>query len=75
MLPILVTELGMVRDVRELASKKAQSPILVTELGMERDVRSLSSSKALRPMDVTPGAITTVVVQSPPSVTTPFLMV
>jgi len=37
--PIVVTELGMLRDVSFDIPTKANSPIVVTELGMLRDVR------------------------------------
>ena len=43
--PILVTELGIVTEVR-LHSKKAKSPILVTELGIVTEVRLRQESKA-----------------------------
>ena len=46
--PILVTEAGMVIDVKPLPSK-AYQPILVTEAGMVIDVRP-ELSKALLPM-------------------------
>ena len=39
--PILVTELGIVTEVRLLQLKKAQPPILVTELGIVTEVRPL----------------------------------
>ena len=39
--PMAVTLLGMVRDVRPLQFLKAYSPMLVTLLGMVRDVRPL----------------------------------
>ena len=37
----VVTELGIVTEVRPLQPKKAQSPIRVTELGIVTEVRSL----------------------------------
>ena len=37
--PMLVTELGMVTEVRSVHLKKAYSPMLVTELGMSIEVR------------------------------------
>ena len=41
LLPMLVTELGMVMEVRLLEPWKAPSPMLVTELGMVTEVRLL----------------------------------
>ena len=41
--PILVTELGIVTEVRPLHSLKAPSPILVTELGIVTEVRPVHS--------------------------------
>ena len=38
---MLVTELGMVMEVRPLQPSKAKSPMLVTELGMVTEVRPL----------------------------------
>ena len=43
---ILVTEFGMVIDVRAEQSMKAHSPILVTELGIVTDVRPVHREKA-----------------------------
>ena len=43
---MLVTLLGMVRDVRRLQFMKAYFPMLVTLLGMVRDVRQLHMKKA-----------------------------
>ena len=40
-LPIVVTLLGMVTEVRELQPMKAQPPIVVTLLGMVTEVREL----------------------------------
>ena len=42
--PILVTELGIVTEVRPLRPQKAPYPILVTELGIETEVRPLQYS-------------------------------
>ena len=42
--PILVTELGIVTEVRPLQPSKADSPILVTELGIVTEVRPVQSS-------------------------------
>ena len=39
--PILVTEFGIVTDVKPLHSEKAKSPILVTEFGIVTDVKPL----------------------------------
>jgi metal-sulfur cluster biosynthetic enzyme len=36
---MLITELGMVTEVRLMQPEKAQLPILVTELGMVTEVR------------------------------------
>ena len=51
--PILVTELGIVTEVRPRHQKKALSPILVTELGIVIDVKPMQSAKALSPILVT----------------------
>ena len=50
---MLVTELGMVIDVRSVQLLKAPSPMLVTELGMVIDVRLEQTQKAYLPMLVT----------------------
>ena len=42
---ILVTELGMVTEVRPVQSLKAPSPILVTNLGMVSEVKPVQPSK------------------------------
>ena len=52
-LPIVVTLLGMVTEVRELQSLKVLSLILVTLLGMVTEVRDLQPSKAACPIFVT----------------------
>ena len=44
--PILVTESGIVTEVRLLHPQKAYSPILVTELGIMTEVRLLQEAKA-----------------------------
>ena len=44
--PILVTEFGMVIDVKPLHLAKAPSPILVTEFGIVTDVKPLHLAKA-----------------------------
>ena len=46
LLPILVTELGIVTEVRPLQPAKAKSPILVTELGIVTEVRPMHPEKA-----------------------------
>ena len=51
-LPILVTLLGIVTEVRELQPEKALFPMLVTLLGIVTDFR-LQPSKALSPISVT----------------------
>ena len=43
--PILVTELGIVTEVRLLHLAKASSPILVTELGIVTEERPLQPEK------------------------------
>ena len=40
---MLVTEVGMVTEVRLEHSEKAEAPILVTEVGMSKDVRLVHS--------------------------------
>ena len=42
---MLVTEFGMVTDVKPLQPRKAPSPILVTEFGMVADVKPLQPLK------------------------------
>ena len=51
--PILVTEFGIVTDVKPLQPEKAQSPILVTEFGIVTDVKPMQSLKAVYPIFVT----------------------
>ena len=43
---MLVTEFGMVTEVRPLQLRKAYSPMLVTELPMVTEVRPLQPLKA-----------------------------
>jgi len=43
---MLVTELGMVTDVKAVQRSKALSPMLVTELPMVTEVRSEQPEKA-----------------------------
>ena len=50
---ILVTELGIVTEVRLLQPEKAPYPILVTELGIVTDVKLLQLEKAYFLMLVT----------------------
>ena len=50
---MLVTELGMVMEVRESQLKNALSPMLVTELGMVMEVMEVQYLNALFPMLVT----------------------
>ena len=45
-LPMLVTELGMVTEVRFQQPENADLPMLVTELGMVTEVRPLQPSNA-----------------------------
>ena len=54
--PILVTELGMVTEMRGQL-KKAQSPMLFTEWGMVTEVREVHQWKAYPPMLVTPSGM------------------
>ena len=50
MLPISVTELGIVTEVKPLQPEKAKSPISVTELGIVTEVKSLQPEKADLPI-------------------------
>ena len=50
---MLVTELGMVTEVREEQPRNADSPMLVTELGMVTEVRKEQPRNAWTPMLVT----------------------
>ena len=59
LLPIVVTLLGMVTEVRELQPLKADRPIVVTLLGMVTEVRKRHCLKALLPIDVTLSPIIT----------------
>ena len=43
---MLVAELEIITDVRDLHTKKVRSPILVTESGITTDVRLLQYEKA-----------------------------
>jgi metal-sulfur cluster biosynthetic enzyme len=53
-MPMLVTELGMVTEVKPLQPSKASTLMLVTELGMVTEVKPLQPEKAQLPMLVTP---------------------
>ena len=53
LLPMEVTLLGMVTEVRLEQSEKALPPMSVTLLGMVTEVRLEQSEKALPPMSVT----------------------
>ncbi len=48
--PMLLTDDGMVTDVRPVAPWKALAPMLLTDDGMETDVRPVASWKALAPI-------------------------
>ena len=50
---MLVTELGIVTDVKPLQPRKALLPMLVTELGIVTDVKPVQKEKANSPMLVT----------------------
>ena len=50
---MLVTELGIVTDVKPMQLQKASSPMLVTELGIVTDVKPSQPRKAYSPMLVT----------------------
>ena len=52
-MPILVTEFGIVIDVKLTQPLKAKPPILVTEFGIVIDVKLMQSSKAEFPTLVT----------------------
>ena len=56
-LPMLVTPLPMVIEVRELSFSKAKSPIFVTLLGIVIEVSALQSLKARDPIFVIPSGI------------------
>ena len=47
---MLVTEFGIVTDVKPLQSQKAPSPILVTEFGISTDVKPSQKQKASSPI-------------------------
>ena len=42
---MLVTDFGILIDVRELQPEKAELPMLVTELGISMNVKALQSRK------------------------------
>ena len=50
----MVTELGMVTEVRPVQPEKADEPISVTELGIVMDVSHLQPSKAHGLIDTVP---------------------
>ncbi len=52
-MPMLVTLLGMVMEVKPLQFLKAELPMYVTLLGMVMEVKPLQEEKAYWPMDVT----------------------
>ena len=52
-IPILVTEFGIVIDVKQMQPLKAKPAILVTELGIVINVKLMQSSKAEFPTLVT----------------------
>ena len=54
---MLVTELGMVMEVREEQPMNAYSPMVVTELGMVTEVREEQYSNALLPIHLVPALI------------------
>ena len=57
---MLVTEAGIVTDVRPLQPENAWTPMFVTESGIVTDVRPLQLEKAWAPMLVTVSGITQV---------------
>ena len=62
---MLVTELGIVIDVRPEQPEKALPPMLVTELGMSIEVRPVHPWKAHHPMLVTELGMVKSVIISP----------
>ncbi len=71
---MLVTELGMVTDVKPLQRKNAQSPMLVTEFGMVTEVKPLFWN-ASEPMLVTEfGMVTEVKPLQPSNANVPMLV-
>ena len=54
---MLVTELGIVTEVRLLQPKNANSPILLTDSGMVTEVRLLHSENANSPILITDSGI------------------
>ena len=53
LLPTVVTELGIVSDVRLVAPEKALAPIVVTSFGIVSEARLVAPANALAPMDIT----------------------
>ena len=51
--PILVTEFGMITEIKPSQAQKAYSPMLVTEFGMVMEVKPEQPKKAPVPMLVT----------------------
>ena len=59
LLPMEVTDVGIVTEVREVQLPKACCPIEVTDEGIVTEVRELQPKKAVCPMDVTDEGIIT----------------
>ena len=58
MSPIVLTELGIERELKPHA-KKARLPIVLTVLGNDTDVNLVQLSKACSPIEVTPTGMVT----------------
>ena len=58
---MLVTELGIVMEVREEQPENAYSPMLVTELGRVTEVREWQLENASLPMLIYPSSISEVI--------------
>ena len=72
--PMLVTDSGMVTEVKPLQPEKAESPMLLTDPGMVTEVNSLQLQKAQFPIDVTEfGMVKLVKPAGANAIRTPFL--
>ena len=71
---MLVTELGIVTEVRLSHRSKTAIPILVTEFGISTEVRTLQQEKALSPMLVTEFGISIEMRSTPKKALFPMLV-
>jgi len=48
-----ITEVGIVKEVREVQVEKGKSPMTITEVGMVKEVRKVQVEKEKSPMTIT----------------------